>query len=207
MAPRPRIAHEHGLRERLIDSSIALLSDGRPLTLRGAAAHAGVSHAAPAHHFAGLAGLETAVAGRAFRVFTRQLQEAASRQTEVHARILAVAQEYCDFAVDHHALFQLMFVSDRVDHTAPELADAQDEAYRVLRAVCAPVLPRPDDAALVETTLWAIVHGYAMLHHRRPAGHTPVPAPSLDQVLGHALACETARATLLAQGAPSREHV
>ncbi|WP_141215717.1 TetR/AcrR family transcriptional regulator, partial [Hahella sp. CCB-MM4] len=59
-------------RDALIEAGLSLLIEGGPegLTLRRAAARAGVSHAAPAHHFNGLPGLQTAIATRAFALFT-----------------------------------------------------------------------------------------------------------------------------------------
>ena len=74
--PRP---HHHGnLRSALIDSGLALLANEglAGLTLRRAAAAAGVSHAAPAHHFDGLPGLLTAIAARAFQLFADQMEAA-----------------------------------------------------------------------------------------------------------------------------------
>ncbi len=70
------IPHHHGnLREALIDAGLQLLAEGGPsaLTLRRAAARAGVSHAAPAHHFDGLTGLLTAIAVRAYQAFSGQM--------------------------------------------------------------------------------------------------------------------------------------
>ena len=60
------------LRVALVDAGLALLAiEGLAgLTLRACAARAGVSHAAPAHHFAGLPGLLTAIAARGFGIFT-----------------------------------------------------------------------------------------------------------------------------------------
>ena len=62
--PAPRTAHHHGdLRQALVAAGIELLDEGglAALTLRRCAARAGVSHAAPAHHFKGLRGLLTAI--------------------------------------------------------------------------------------------------------------------------------------------------
>jgi AcrR family transcriptional regulator len=65
--------HHHGnLREALINAGLLLLKeDGLDgLTLRRAAARAGVSHAAPAHHFSGKQGLVAAIAARGFLPLT-----------------------------------------------------------------------------------------------------------------------------------------
>ena len=68
--------HHHGdLRRALIDAGLALLTEGgtSALTLRGCAARAGVSHAAPAHHFDGLDGLRVAIAEEGFDRFRRRM--------------------------------------------------------------------------------------------------------------------------------------
>jgi DNA-binding transcriptional regulator YbjK len=51
--------HHGNLRAALVSAGIELLEEGglEALTLRKCAARAGVSHAAPAHHFEGLQGL------------------------------------------------------------------------------------------------------------------------------------------------------
>ena len=62
--PAPAKKHHHGnLRPALIKAGIALLEEGGidALSLRKCAARAGVTHAAPAHHFDGLAGLKALV--------------------------------------------------------------------------------------------------------------------------------------------------
>lgn len=176
---------ESGLREQLIQAGIDILTEGEPLTLRGAARRAGVSHAAPAHHFPGLSGLETAVAARAFEMLessTREATEAA--QGDDFDRLLASTRAYCDFAEGNFALFQLMFVSPSVDRTDPALAATQQGAWQQLREVCAPLMADVTDPALLETAVWSITHGYAMLHlHRANRDCAPQAAPPLAPLL------------------------
>ncbi len=67
----PEKPHHHGnLREALIVAGIEILKEGGlpALTLRACAARAGVSHAAPAHHFDGLPGLVTAIAANSGQI-------------------------------------------------------------------------------------------------------------------------------------------
>src|SRR5215469_15193033 len=77
----PRGVGEHfagDLRQVLLDAAVATLdevgADG--LSLREVARRAGVSHAAPAHHFADKAGLLTVVATEGFRMLVTYLDGA-----------------------------------------------------------------------------------------------------------------------------------
>ena len=62
-------AYHHGdLRKALLEAGEEELSErgGENFSMRGVAKRAGVSHAAPAHHFRDKAGLLTALAQRGF---------------------------------------------------------------------------------------------------------------------------------------------
>lgn len=151
-------------RAALIEAALhLLLTEGMGgLTLRRAAARAGVSHAAPAHHFDGLPGLLTATAARAFRLFTKAMTDARdAAPPDPRAQLLAVGQGYLAFARDHAGLFHLMFNSPALSRNDHDLMQASAESYAVLRAACAP-LAAADPHAL-ETAVWALVHGFAAL--------------------------------------------
>src|SRR5215468_4979344 len=76
--------HHGALREALLMAAEGILErDGMPgLTLRAAAREAGVSHAAPTHHFSDLTGLLSELAAVGFRRFGEMLLAAADRETE-----------------------------------------------------------------------------------------------------------------------------
>lgn len=158
------------LRDALINAGIALLNEGGPegLTLRRAAARAGVSHAAPAHHFAGLAGLQTAIATRAFALFS----DAMERRQRIAApdpvsRLQGICDGYLDFAATHGGLFHLMFNTPDIDHCDPDLMAQSARAYGVLREGCLPFCGGQPDPVL-EAAVWAMVHGYAALSLDKP---------------------------------------
>lgn len=188
------LPHHHGnLREALILAGMRLLAEGGPesLTLRRAAALAGVSHAAPAHHFDGLRGLRTAIATRAYQDFTSAMvsgREAAA-QTPV-GRLIGVCQGYLDFAIDRAGLFHLLFVSDNLNRDDPALMQESFLAYQVLRAACLPFsamdLPDPE----IEIAVWSMVHGYALLGLNRPdsSKHALVAIPPLDDLVRRIIA-------------------
>ena len=158
------------------------------LTLRRTAARAGVSHAAPAHHFDGLPGLLTAMAARAFELFAASLQPDDTLPPRDH--LLAVCHGYLTFARLHKGLFHLMFVSPQVDRADPAVMPYANRAYLILRAACLPfaVAGATEDTVL-ETAVWSLVHGYAALGFD-PAADPRVrftPTPPFDAVLGELL--------------------
>lgn len=152
-------------RDALIEAGLALLIEGGPegLTLRRAAARAGVSHAAPAHHFKGLPGLHTAIASRAFALFTdAMLHRLAAAGDRPFARLLAICEGYLDFARDSAGLFHVMFACPDLDDQDPALIAESARAYGVLREGCLPFAgDRPDP--VLEGLVWSSVHGYALL--------------------------------------------
>lgn len=181
------------LHEALILAGIALLDEGgmTALTLRRAAARAGVSHAAPAHHFNGLPGLLTAIAARAFADFADTMQaHAAKAGSDPFRRLTATCQGYLDFATAHHGLFHVMFVSPEVDRGHPDLLPHSRRSYHLLRAACLPFAPHgaTEDVTL-ETAVWSMVHGYATLGfapadaRRRPFATIPDFAALLQTLL------------------------
>ena len=138
----PDRPHHHGnLRQALIDAGFSLLSEGgrAALTLRQAAARAGVSHAAPAHHFDGLPGLLTAIAAQAFARFTA-LMIAARDQAgpEPFDRLNGICAGYIAFANAHAGMFDLMFNAGDIQRADPDLQIQSFAAYSVLRDACLP---------------------------------------------------------------------
>ena len=189
--------HHHGnLREALIVAGTQLLNEGgiAGLTLRRAAARAGVSHAAPAHHFAGLPGLLTAIATRAFQQFCTTLKTTRDASPpDPMSRLIGTTAGYLAFAQDHVGLFHLMFLSTEVDRSDPDLAKAAAYAYQLLRDACLPFSATGAPDETLEIAVWSMVHGYALLEftrppqHRRPIAHTPEFAALLSRLLdGHA---------------------
>lgn len=163
----PDRPHHHGnLRQALIDAGLALLSEGgrAALTLRQTAARAGVSHAAPAHHFDGLPGLLTAIASEAFARFTTAMTAARDASgTDPFARLDGICAGYLTFAKTHAGLFDLMFNAPDVNRADPLLQANGQSAYGVLRGACQPFATPTRPASDVETAVWSLVHGFALL--------------------------------------------
>src|SRR5215470_12173430 len=107
--------HHGALRDALLQAAEKVLErDGLPgLTLRAVAREAGVSHAAPSHHFGDLTGLLSDLAAVGFQRFSRALLAGAGG--EASPRLDAMGRAYVTFAQAHPGLFTLMFRSERLD--------------------------------------------------------------------------------------------
>jgi AcrR family transcriptional regulator len=165
------VPYHHGdLRRALIDATVELLRDRglEGFSLRAAARGAGVSHAAPAHHFGDARGLLTACAADGFERLADTMQ-ARVRQADddARARAQAVGAAYIDFALTHRALFQLMFRRDRLDPEDAALQAAGRRTGDTLRQVFAELIAARGlpPAELGERILlaWSFAHGYATL--------------------------------------------
>src|SRR5262245_59760917 len=160
--------HHGDLHDALLKAAEAVLErDGvQGLTLRAAAREAGVSHAAPTHHFGDMTGLLSELAAVGFRRFGAALREAASQQGTAHARLDAMGMAYVAFARKYPDLFMLMFRSERLDFDRPALHEAMIESNAALAGgvgaqLGEAVTPgQPTFAQAAEMIrAWSIVHG------------------------------------------------
>src|SRR5215470_14643305 len=127
--------HHGNLRAALLDAAERELAARgiEGFSLRGVAKRAGVSHAAPAHHFTDANGLLTALAGLGFaRFMAAQVARQARADKDALSLLVAAGMGYLDFAQAHPALFRLMFASDRPDHQADVLRRPAEAAMAAL---------------------------------------------------------------------------
>ena len=120
--------HHGDLRAALVQAADEIIAEVgiEGFSLRAAAARAGVSPAAPAHHFGNARGLLTEVALLAFERMGRAL-EAAGRRDDVAVDVRALGLAFVSFAVENPGHFRLMFRGDlinRDDARYPEAAYA-----------------------------------------------------------------------------------
>ena len=168
--------HHHGnLRSALVQAGIDLLEDGGlpALTLRKCAAKAGVSHAAPAHHFNGLDGLKAAIAQEAFRRFSASMLAAAEAgDPSPRGRLKSICRGYLHFGQAHPALLQMIFGVTPEEMEAAGTASPDDfpgdhekgtNAYQILSEACAPFVPSGTDPRIVEIQVWSLAHGFTLL--------------------------------------------
>lgn len=186
MMDKAKIQPKGDLAQVLIQAGVALLDeDGTEgLTLRRIAARAGVSHAAPAHHFNGLPGLRIAIATQGFQDFRHDLicaRDAMPADSGPFHRLLAVNHAYIRFARCRTALFRLMF--DQLPTQDDDLRTIARASYVVLQHHCAPFVG-DRKAASVETAVWALTHGFAMLKMDQPyPPDSPVQVSSYEDAL------------------------
>ncbi|MFT5675509.1 MAG: AcrR family transcriptional regulator [Paraglaciecola sp.] len=163
--------HHGDLKNALLQSARVVLNEKgiHGLSLRACAAHAGVSHAAPTHHFKSLRGLLTELAVIAYDQFTAALQT--EYEHVIHepprSRLQKVCQAYVDFSIKEPRLFELMFSSIPLDFENPRLISRSGEAYRQLVAIVHPLFDaeKMDEGQREQTEIlvWSLVHGYASL--------------------------------------------
>ncbi|WP_420407297.1 TetR/AcrR family transcriptional regulator [Hoeflea sp.] len=166
-----RAPYHHGdLRAALLDAGEAELSEKgiERFSLRGVAKRAGVSHAAPAHHFGDTGGLLSALAARGFHMFLERQQDFKKRAgTGPGEQIKAATLGYVNFALENPALFRLMFSSDRPDFQSEELEDAATAGFMALVADIQNLTgsnPLEDAEAMRKVSAtWALAHGMADL--------------------------------------------
>jgi AcrR family transcriptional regulator len=138
--PAKKPKYHHGdLRAALIKAADELIAEGglETFSLRAAALRAGVSAAAPAHHFGSAKGLLTEVALLAYGRAGRYLDEIAPTGDAVRD-MRAVALAFVTFALEHAGHFRLMFRNDLVDREDPRYEEAAHRpGERIGRVVAA----------------------------------------------------------------------
>jgi AcrR family transcriptional regulator len=159
--------HHGDLREALLMAAESALEELplQEVTLREIARRAGVSHAAPKHHFTSLGTLLAEVAARGFSDFYESLEGAMSRSSDQspNARLTAMIRGYLRFATNSPGMYGLMFGKrEHLVMQTPSLAKSMFMAWDQLENQVAAVVGQAQ-APLGATTVWSAVHGLAML--------------------------------------------
>jgi AcrR family transcriptional regulator len=162
--------HHGALHEALLQAAERVLErEGLSgLTLRAVAREAGVSHAAPTHHFGDLTGLVSELAAIGFRQFNAAMAAASASSSK--DRAVARAKAYVGYAQAHPGMYGLMFRTERLDMSRPSLHEAANVAFAELAGAVgakrhehieAEALSLDQAAAIVRA--WSLVHGFTML--------------------------------------------
>src|SRR5450631_2002485 len=111
--------HHGALRDALLEAAERVLErDGLSgLTLRAVAREAGVSHAAPTHHFGDLTGLVSELAAIGFRRFNAAMVAAVAGEHVPMEKALARARAYVGYAQANPGMYGLMFRTERLDYS------------------------------------------------------------------------------------------
>jgi AcrR family transcriptional regulator len=164
-----RVTYHHGnLREALIEAAVQLLSDAgaAALSLRKVAIQAGVSHAAPYHHFKDKEALLAAVCERGFMSMTEAMNKAEGDDPFDHLN--AIGHAYLSFARSEPDLYRFMFGSEVPDkHEHPELMACAHGTFGTLVEVVERCVEsgQTRDGHPVEMAMqvWAMTHGIASI--------------------------------------------
>ncbi len=186
---RGRRGYHHGnLREALTEAALSLIGEKGPagFTFAEAARAAGVSAAAPYRHFRDRDALLAEVAKLGFETFAERLKLAWNDGAPTpQAAFRSVGRAHLSFAREHPAYFSAMFESGLAPADYPELREASDRAFAVLRDACEevtatlPVEKRPP-ALMMALHIWSLSHGIASLFARGDRARRPIPMEPED---------------------------
>ncbi len=187
--PGSRRGYHHGnLREALIKAALDLISEKGPagFTFAEAARAAGVSAAAPYRHYRDRDALIADVAKRGYELFEAALAKAWNGgKPDVHTAFDALGRAYLAFAKREPAYFAAMFESGLAFTAFPELKEAGDCAFNILRDACAtlietlPAEKRPP-VMMMALHIWSLSHGIASLFARGDAARRAIPMAPED---------------------------
>lgn len=164
--------HHGDLRRTIVAAAVAAIGESGVdgWSLRELARRAGVSHAAPAHHFGDKTGVLTAIAAEGFGLLADALEAA-------EPDFLAAGVAYVEFAVGHPVHFGVMFQPGlyRADDQTVRLAETR--AGDVLRKGAAAVTGAASDPEHTTLAAWSIAHGFASLWLSGALGMPPGADP------------------------------
>ncbi len=179
----PRGYHHGNLKEALMRAALDLIAEKGPagFTFAEAARSAGVSPAAPYRHFRDRDALLANVALRGFDQFEAALTRAwDSGRPDAFTAFERMGRAYLAFARAEPAYYSAMFEAAVPLDTNPELRQAGDRAFAVLRLAAEslitalPLKTRPP-ALMMALHIWALAHGIASLFGRGDAARRTLP--------------------------------
>jgi len=164
--------HHGALREALLQAAERVLErEGLSgLTLRAVAREAGVSHAAPTHHFGDLTGLLSELAAVGFRQFNAAMASSSDAASTPLERALARPKAYVAYAQAHPGMYGIMFRTERLDYSRPSLHEAAEASFAGLanaigamrhEQISEDALTLNQGAAIARA--WSMVHGFTTL--------------------------------------------
>lgn len=163
--------HHGNLRDALLVSALEILEiDGlEAMSLRAVARAAGVSQAAPYHHFKDKRAIMAAVATTGHTKLADMVREYRDRGGKGYASLIRMGGGYVAFAKDNPNLFRLMFGPELTDYT--EDLQYQDStmvgrnmiADRLAELMDVDAEAGKDEIESSGLTSWCFVHGLATL--------------------------------------------
>ncbi|MBE9214777.1 TetR/AcrR family transcriptional regulator [Plectonema cf. radiosum LEGE 06105] len=168
---KSRARYHHGnLREELLRATGELLETKglEAISMRAIARHIGVSHGAPANHFANKEALMTAYVAQAFEDAVQSVENACQQVgDDLEKRFLAVGQAIVNFAIKNPNTFKLMIRSEWFDSKQVDVAIPRRKMFDILlNHIEAMDLVNGAPAQSAQTraiAAWAMIQGYASL--------------------------------------------
>jgi AcrR family transcriptional regulator len=184
--------HHGDLKATILGEAAVLVAErgAAALSLRELARAAGVSHAAPAHHFTDRRGLFTALATEGFRMLADALAGA-------RPDFLDAALAYVSFAIDHPGHYAVMFDKSLYDAADQGLVVAETAAGAELVAgVHTLDDPRAnDDPQAAALAAWSLVHGFSLLWLNKAIDNDTDPIATVHRVAGMLYGTDSTRPT------------
>ncbi len=192
---RGRDYHHGDLKNALVEAAARLIVERGigNVSLREVARKAGVSHAAPYHHFGNKTGLLAAVAEEGFKRFDSYQARALLRvrTKDPIEKLKALGHAYVRFAVNHPSFFRIMF---RYDITEPEqnpslTAVAKRTFDRLFNTVCECLKKENKSADPMTAAIraWALVHGLATLWLDGRLNKMPEAKEMIDKIIDQSI--------------------
>lgn len=169
-APSHARTPDEDVRARVLTAAVALIEEGglAGVSMREVARAAGVSHQAPYHYFADREAIFAALAEEGFKILADRLEKTVGLPLPAVDRFVRAGQTYVEFALDHPALFRIMFRPDIVAMDRfPSVKECGDRAFQtvpvLVQACIDEGLPAEPSAEALMILAWSIPHGLACL--------------------------------------------
>jgi len=158
--------HHGDLSRALVDAARRILEAEGPaaLSLRAVAREAGVSPAAPYHHFRDKTELLEAVAHGGWETMSDAICEARRTSSDPREAMTAIGLAYVNFARNNPALYRLMYDTSRDRTSMPDHSKEESGGYNQVQEALVEAGADPSDVGELELATiasWCAVHGLA----------------------------------------------
>jgi AcrR family transcriptional regulator len=158
--------HHGDLSRALVDAARRLLEaeGAAALSLRAVAREAGVSPAAPYHHFKDKTELLEAVAHGGWDELSEAIVEARRTAASPNQALGNIGVAYVHFAQDNPALYRLMYDTSRDRTAMPEHVKEEESGFAQVECALVEAGADPDDdreLQLATIASWCAAHGLA----------------------------------------------
>ncbi|MCC6947743.1 MAG: TetR/AcrR family transcriptional regulator [Bradyrhizobiaceae bacterium] len=178
-----RSYHHGNLKEDLVRAALELIAEKGPFgfTFADAARWAGVSPAAPYRHYSDRDALMADVAKRGFELFEQALLRAwDDGRPDPLTAFERLGSAYLEFARKEPAYYSAMFEAGIPIGANPELRQAGDRAFNVLRVAAEKIVAaapggKKPPALMLALHIWALSHGVASLFARGDDARRALP--------------------------------